>query len=75
MASRSRVGDALGGHIAFQRSLPVMFRRAHRPAPDSNFWITTATSLALVLDHDGDIARACFRVLIASRMGNADGIE
>jgi hypothetical protein len=40
------VGDALGDQIASQRSLPVVFRRAHRPAPDSNFWITTATTLA-----------------------------
>jgi hypothetical protein len=43
-----QVGDAIGDQIAFQRSLPVVVRRAHRPAPDSNFWITTATSLALV---------------------------
>jgi hypothetical protein len=33
-----------------------------------NFWITTAMSRALVSDHDGDIARAGFGFLIASRM-------
>ncbi len=42
-----RVGNALGDEITFQGSLPIVFRRAHRVAPND-------------LDHDGNIGRGRF---------------